>query len=257
MMHATIYNTKMVPLTGDIEISADVEFEAVEKKAAELAVSETKCCIQWSRDSDGQVAYWSPSGATLTPYWYSKPKVSKPNTNHPMYALGMICRHIWSWPNGDQAMPNNIMEMMLSRPMTALGLASRSPAMRDCDQDQLAELMARLPTDFGDPSSGNKVSDVDQGRFWIGYYHYLSAMDHAKRYGPDDLVRCGEALYGEHWQASLADALDLSDTSRIRQWLKRGIPPSVWVDVAALLRQREIQIKTVLDGITKAGDANN
>lgn len=245
-MQATIYNTDMVPLTSDIEIDDDTEFDAVEKQAAELAASGTKCCIRWSRDSDGQVAYWGPQGATLKPYWYNKPKV-RPGTDNPMYVLGMICRHIWPWPNGDHAMPNNIMEMMLSRPMTAFGLTSRRPEMRDCNQEQLAELMARLPADFADPMPGKKVSDEDQGRYWIGYYHYLSAMDHAKKYGADDLTKCGETLFGEHWQAPMSEALDLSDAARLRQWLKHGnIPPGVWVDIAALLRQRSIMLDQLL-----------
>lgn len=70
-MQATIYNIDMVPLTNEIEVDDDAEFDAVEKQATELAASGTKCCIRWSRDSDGQVAYWGPQGATLHPYWYN------------------------------------------------------------------------------------------------------------------------------------------------------------------------------------------
>ena len=70
---ATIYNSDMVPLTEDLDVSEDAEFAALETQAAELAAAGTKCCIQWSRDSDGQVAYWGPKGATFRPHWYIKP----------------------------------------------------------------------------------------------------------------------------------------------------------------------------------------
>lgn len=70
---ATIYNADMVPLTDDVEVSDDAEFEPLETQAAELAAAGTKCCIRWGRCSDGQVAYWGPKGATLQPHWYSRP----------------------------------------------------------------------------------------------------------------------------------------------------------------------------------------
>jgi hypothetical protein len=70
---ATIYSSDMVPMTDGAEVSEDAEFEALEMQAAELAAAGTKCCIRWSRDSDGQTAYWGPKGATLQPHWYSRP----------------------------------------------------------------------------------------------------------------------------------------------------------------------------------------
>ena len=69
---ATIYSSDMVPMTDGAEVSEDAEFEALEMQAAELAAAGTKCCIRWSRDSDGQTAYWGPKGATLQPHWYSR-----------------------------------------------------------------------------------------------------------------------------------------------------------------------------------------
>ena len=72
-IYATIYNTEFEPLTDGVEIDADAEFEALEAQAAELAAAGTKCCIRWARESDGQVAYWGPAGATLKPHWYAKP----------------------------------------------------------------------------------------------------------------------------------------------------------------------------------------
>lgn len=70
---ATIYNTEFEPLTDGAEVETDAEFSGIEAKAQELAAGGTKCCIRWSRDSDGKVAYWGPAGATLKPHWYAKP----------------------------------------------------------------------------------------------------------------------------------------------------------------------------------------
>ena len=69
----TIYNTEFEPLTDGAEVETDAEFSGLEAQAQELAAAGTKCCIRWSRDSDGQVAYWGPAGATLKPHWYVKP----------------------------------------------------------------------------------------------------------------------------------------------------------------------------------------
>lgn len=74
---AEICSTDMEPLTDGVEIADDAEFWGVEAQAAELAASGTKCCIRWSRSSDGQVAYWGPKGATLQPHWYARP--GRPN----------------------------------------------------------------------------------------------------------------------------------------------------------------------------------
>jgi hypothetical protein len=74
-MYATIYSTEMEPLTdgSDFNEGDNSVFEALETQAAELAAAGQKCCIRWSRESDAQVAYWGPAGATLKPHWYAKP----------------------------------------------------------------------------------------------------------------------------------------------------------------------------------------
>lgn len=72
-IYATIYNPEFEPLTDGVEVATDAEFLAIETKAQELAAAGTKCCIRWSRESDGQVAYWGPAGATRKPHWYVKP----------------------------------------------------------------------------------------------------------------------------------------------------------------------------------------
>lgn len=74
---ATIYNTEMEPLTDGVDIDDDADFAGLETQAAELAAAGTKCCIRWSRSSDGQVAYWGPKGATRQPHWYARP--GRPN----------------------------------------------------------------------------------------------------------------------------------------------------------------------------------
>ena len=73
MISAAIYNPDFSPIAGDLEVSTDAEFLALEYQAQELAAAGTKCCIRWRRDSDGQVAYWGPAGASLKPHWYAKP----------------------------------------------------------------------------------------------------------------------------------------------------------------------------------------
>lgn len=73
MISAAIYNQEFAPLTDGAEVETDAEFGAIEARAQELAAAGTKCCIRWTRDSDGQMAYWGPSGASLKPHWYAKP----------------------------------------------------------------------------------------------------------------------------------------------------------------------------------------
>lgn len=73
MITAIICNKAFEPLTDGIEVSNDAEFSGIEVQAAAIAAAGTRCCIRWSRDSDGQVAYWGPKGATLQPHWYARP----------------------------------------------------------------------------------------------------------------------------------------------------------------------------------------
>nr|WP_314075199.1 hypothetical protein [uncultured Roseococcus sp.] len=53
---------------------------------------------------------------------------------------------------------------------------------------------------------------------------------------PDDLARWGRILYGERWQADLTEALELRDSSRIREMLsgRRRIPPGLPAKIAAI-----------------------
>lgn len=70
---ASIFDANNTPIFDGGEIGADTEFEALAIRAEEFAAAGTKCCIRWEREEDGQVAYWGAQGATLKPYWYTKP----------------------------------------------------------------------------------------------------------------------------------------------------------------------------------------
>lgn len=148
-----------------------------------------------------------------------------------MYTLGQLARAIW--PAGDTPAP--ILDALLAQPAMGLALATKHKAAAEANQEDLAALIARLPADL----TSGPVKIEDQGPFWLGYYHYLAALDRAKRWGPEQLARAGQLLYGERWQSELARAIDVNDR-RVRQWIasERPIPPGIWADIAGLLRQR-------------------
>lgn len=68
---ACVIDFNGVPLSDDFLINDD-DFSGVTKAAENIAESGAKCCIRWNRDTDGQVAYWGPSGSTINPRWYIK-----------------------------------------------------------------------------------------------------------------------------------------------------------------------------------------
>jgi len=69
---AIVLNINEEPISEDFIVEND-DFSSAEEAAEQAAENGTKCCIRWSRSSDGQVAYWGPSGAALNPHWYAKP----------------------------------------------------------------------------------------------------------------------------------------------------------------------------------------
>jgi hypothetical protein len=69
---ATVLDTQDCPVSEDFIVEND-DFSEAEEAAEATAEAGTKCCIRWSRSSDGQVAYWGPSGAAFKPHWYAKP----------------------------------------------------------------------------------------------------------------------------------------------------------------------------------------
>jgi hypothetical protein len=163
--------------------------------------------------------------------------MEKSMNDNPLYVLGMICRVVW--PDG--IIPVDTLETVLTRPLDGLALIQR--AVKPEHQDQVGDLVDKLPADID-----GRVTDSDQTQFWLGFYHYLTAMDSAEKYGRDELIAAGEALYGKQWQTDLSRALGLSDARRIRQWIsgERPIPVGVWADLLGLLRHREMSIKSIL-----------
>ncbi len=164
-----------------------------------------------------------------------------------MCTLGQITRAIW--PKTAEV-PDTILDTILVAPLKGLGMASRTEVYQQADQEQLGDLMSKLPADLKDPPGG--VSIADQCPFWLGYYHYADALSDARIYGPSDLAGAGQALYGDRWQTDLARDLGFSDGRRIRQWLSgdRPIPVGIWADLAGLLRHRQMSIQSVLNNLT-------
>ena len=166
-----------------------------------------------------------------------------------MYTLGMICREVF----GYDPIPQTLLDTILTQPASGLAiiLKRRGRGHIKANQEMIADLVDRLPSYLTDPENG--VSIEDQGPFWLGYYHYLSAKDAAKKYGPDELSAAGQSLFGERWQTDLSRELGLSDARRIRQWLagERPIPVGVWADICGLLRHRQSSIDSVLKALTK------
>jgi len=163
-----------------------------------------------------------------------------------MYTLGQIARVVW--PDGNTNL--SIIDQLLVAPATGLDLLKKTDAWRNADPEVLQALCEKLPADLSDPKGGVKVDQ--QGPFWIGYYHYLRALDAAKNYGANELEAAGKSLFGERWQTDLARELGLSDGRRIRQWMAgdRPIPAGVWADIAGLLLHRQTSLQSVLDKIT-------
>jgi len=68
-MSAVLINTdNQIISDDDIFINSDKDFDAIEQMAKESCVV---CAIRWSRSTDGQIAYWTPAGASLQPHWYN------------------------------------------------------------------------------------------------------------------------------------------------------------------------------------------
>lgn len=66
-LNATLLDEDFQPLGCDFVITDD-DFSA--PIAAAKAAGRT-CCIWWSREIDGQAAYYGPRGCSLQPHWYN------------------------------------------------------------------------------------------------------------------------------------------------------------------------------------------
>ena len=162
-----------------------------------------------------------------------------------LYTLGQIARVVW--PAGN--VPNDVVAQLLTHPLRGIALAQRKEAWRKASQEDLARLIDKLPSDLDDPKNGIAISD--QYPFWAGYYRYNYYMDVASLEGGITLPAVGNAIWGEHWQTPMAEALGLSGTARIRAWLagQSLIPAGVWSDLDALLRQRQSRLSAIIDAL--------
>ncbi|MFC0308235.1 hypothetical protein ACFFHK_00730 [Gallibacterium trehalosifermentans] len=63
----------------------------------------------------------------------------------------------------------------------------------------------------------------------------------------ETLMKVGQTLCGQHWQADMMKDLKLSDTKRIRGWLTgKQIPNGIWKDLSKLLKDKQNDINTLL-----------
>ena len=88
-----------------------------------------------------------------------------------------------------------------------------------------------------------KPDSLDDYREWRA-----GQLEAPTRWPADNRLRAvGEALYGDMWQSNLARDLGVN-SRRVREWAsgERRTPPSVWPDIAALLRDRQARISGLL-----------
>jgi len=64
----------------------------------------------------------------------------------------------------------------------------------------------------------------------------------------EKLTECGQALFGNAWKSSLAEALNV-DPRRITHWLDgtRPVPAGVWADIKLLAEQRKAEIVELIN----------
>lgn len=163
-----------------------------------------------------------------------------------MRTLGQLVREIYG-----SEIPESIMSTILAKPATGLTMMMRSAAAKQANANSVETLLEKIPAGFKDPAGG--VAIEDQGPFWIGYYQYMSATDLSATLGPEELERAGNLLFGERWQSELARALEVGDR-RVREWLarERSIPPGIWSDITALLKQRSAEGLALIKEFTAA-----
>jgi len=166
-------------------------------------------------------------------------------TEKEMYTLGQLARCVWQ----DGEVPPNILSYMLAYPTKGIGMASQAKEWRKADQGEIARLMGKFPAEWDE---SNPVPEGVRGSFWTGFYHYATLLQNKKHLTADTLSEIGSVLWGEHWQTPMAEALGLSDTARIRQWLTGGnVPFGVWAELDLMLRARGERIDAIRGNIGK------
>lgn len=170
-----------------------------------------------------------------------------------MRTLGQIARLVY----GEDDLPLALTSTLLARPLTGLGLLTKTPQWhhaRNTRDEDMGRLYDKIPADL---SATDPVPMQVQGAFWVGYYQFMTAMDAHKQCGPDELAEAGKALYGEHWQTPLTEALALTSTSRIRAWLSgsQRIPATIWQEIIDLLKQKQLRLDVLskkIEGLANA-----
>jgi hypothetical protein len=83
---------------------------------------------------------------------------------------------------------------------------------------------------------------------WHFAHGYIDAKVKFKSVDADKLTECGQALFGNAWKSSLAEALNV-DPRRITHWLDgtRPVPAGVWADIKMLAEQRKRQIDELIN----------
>lgn len=166
-----------------------------------------------------------------------------------MYTLGKLARVIYK----DDMIPTNVLTLLLDKPATGVGMLMKSlqarratdPKHKDHDR-RVGQLFDQLPVALPDGPVGVEA----QGPFWLGYYQ---APANPVSRDINGLRQAGEQLFGPQWQTPLANALNLSDARRIREWLsgERRIPSGVWNDLRRLASERGFAALAVADGLSK------
>lgn len=166
-------------------------------------------------------------------------------TEKEMYALGQLARCVWQ----DGEVPPNVLSYLLAYPTKGIGMASQTKEWRNADQDEVARLMGKFSAEWDE---SNPVPEGTRGSFWVGFYHYANLIQNENNLTADSLAEIGGVLWGEHWQTPMAEALALSGTARIRQWLNGGnIPIGVWGELDLMLRARGEYIDAIRKRIGK------
>lgn len=166
-------------------------------------------------------------------------------TEKEMYTLGQLARCVWR--NGD--VPANILSYLLAYPTKGIGMAHSTKEWCRADQNEIVRLISKLPDEMDER---NPVPETKRGSFWMGFYHYATLLENKKNLTADNLAEIGNALWGEHWQTPMAEALELSSAARIRQWLNgSNIPIGIWAELDGMLRARGEHIDAIRGHISK------
>ncbi len=181
----------------------------------------------------------------------------------PMYLLGRAIATIeGAWPQaaGSRVSDGPILDTLLVYPAKGFAMLRKRFGQRMTSQ-HVAPIIEILPSEL----PRGPVPIEQQGAYWMGYYHQRGQDQRdynlTKKFTPDIVINVGETLFGpDHWQAEMARALRLSDSSRVRDWIRdneekrRRVPPGICRDLLAMLRQKSAEAKALALAIEKLGE---